>query len=89
LRNQSKNRNSILVTFKESVHASLLENLAGVKSATNLNANEWELVSDNINDTKRLLLELSLQHNLNIVSLQSGEQRLEDVFKNLTSNSSN
>jgi ABC-2 type transport system ATP-binding protein len=89
LRNQSKNKNSILVTFKESVDTSLLENIPGVKTVTRLNANEWELVCDNVNDTKRLLLERSLQHNLNIVSLQSGEQSLEDVFRSLTGNNSN
>jgi ABC-2 type transport system ATP-binding protein len=30
------------------------------------------------------LLELALQHNLNIISLQSGGQSLEDVFRSLT-----
>ncbi len=89
LRNQSKNNNSILVTFREPVDSSLLENLAGVKSVTNLNTNEWELISDNVNETKRLLLERSLQHNLNIVSLQSGEQSLENVFRSLTGNTGN
>ncbi len=86
LRNQPQNSQSIRVAFKEIVNAALLQDLKGVQSVKNLNANEWELVCNDGNETKRLLLELSLQHNLNIVSLQSGEQRLEDVFKNLTGN---
>ena len=42
------------------------------------------LLCRNTNEVKRQLLEWSLQHNLNIVSLQSGEQRLEEVFRHLT-----
>jgi ABC-2 type transport system ATP-binding protein len=87
LRNQSQNNNAIRVTFKETIDSSLLQNLNGVASVNKLNTNEWELVSNYVNETKRLLLELSLQHNLNIVSLQSGEQSLEDVFRSLTGNS--
>ena len=33
---------------------------------------------------KKQLLELSLQHGFNIVSLQSETQRLEEVFRSLT-----
>jgi hypothetical protein len=33
-------------------------------------------------------MEMALQQNLNIVSLQSAEHRLEDVFRSLTGNSS-
>jgi ABC-2 type transport system ATP-binding protein len=87
LRRQSQNNNTIRVIFKEIVEANLLQNLNNTLSVSKLNTNEWELVSSNVNDTKRLLLELSLQHNLNIVSLQSGEQSLEEVFRTLTSRS--
>lgn len=84
LRNQSQNSNTIRVTFKETIEAAILKGLRGVQSVNNINTNEWELACSNPNETKRLLLELSLQHNLNIVSLQSGEQSLEEVFRTLT-----
>ena len=87
LRSQSQNSNTIRVTFKEKIEAAILTSLGGVQSVNNINTNEWELVCSNLNETKRLLLELSLQHNLNIVSLQSGEQSLEEVFRTLTSKS--
>jgi ABC-2 type transport system ATP-binding protein len=89
LRSQSQNNNAIRVTFKETIEALLLQGLNGVQVVNRINTNEWELVSANANDTKRLLLELSLQHNLNIVSLQSGEQSLEEVFRSLTGNTAN
>jgi ABC-2 type transport system ATP-binding protein len=49
-------------------------------------ANEWELACTNATEVRKGLMEMALQHNLNIVSLQSAEQRLEDVFRNLTGN---
>jgi len=84
LRNQSQQNNTVKVEFKEAIDASLLKTLPGVDAVNKLNGNEWELSCSNINDVKRSLLELSLQQNLNIVSLQSGEQKLEEVFRSLT-----
>ncbi|MEP6750638.1 MAG: DUF4162 domain-containing protein, partial [Bacteroidota bacterium] len=85
LRNQAQGNQIVQVEFKEAVDAGLLQALPGVQSVNKVNGHYWELTCTNINDVKRVLLELSLQHNLNIVSLQSGEQRLEEVFRNLTS----
>jgi len=84
LRNQSAGNQTVKVEFKEPVDAALLQALNGVQRVNKINEQEWELTCSNTNDVKRLLLEFSLQHNLNIVSLQSGEQRLEEVFRNLT-----
>ncbi|GAC1428262.1 MAG: gliding motility-associated ABC transporter ATP-binding subunit GldA [Chitinophagaceae bacterium] len=84
LRSQSQSNQIVKVQFKEAVDVALLQRLQGVQLVNKVNNNEWELTSANTNHVKRLLLELALQHNLNIVSLQSGEQRLEEVFRNLT-----
>lgn len=86
LRNQSANQQMVKVEFKESISAALLESLPGVASVDRISDKEWALTGGNINDVKRLLLELSLQQNLNIVALQSGEQKLEEVFRALTGN---
>ncbi len=84
LRKQSLQNNSVRVVFKETLEPQWLERLNGVQSVNRISPNEWELVCVNVNDVKRLLLELSLQHNLNIVSLQNSEQSLEEVFRTLT-----
>jgi len=84
LRNQSQQNNTVKVEFKEAIDASLLKTLPGVDAVSKLGGNEWELSCSDVNDVKRSLLELSLQQNLNIVSLQSGEQKLEEVFRSLT-----
>lgn len=88
LRNQQSNTSSLRVTFKEPLEAAWLERLSQVSAVNRITPNEWELVCKEVNEAKRQLMELALQHNLNIVSLQSGEQSLEEVFRSLTSSSS-
>jgi ABC-2 type transport system ATP-binding protein len=84
LRTQTTTGNLLKVTFKETLEPQWLQRLSSVQTVNNINANEWELVCSNVQEAKRQVMELSLQHNLNIVSLHSGEQSLEDVFRSLT-----
>lgn len=84
LRQQVNNNNLLKVTFKEPLEAAWLERLNSVQSVNKIGTYEWELVCTDATEAKRQLLELSLQHNLNIISLQSGGQSLEDVFRSLT-----
>jgi ABC-2 type transport system ATP-binding protein len=85
LQNAKKNNHTIFVKFKESVDAVLIENLQEISSAQQMQTGDWKLETDNPESVRKQLMQLSLQHNLNIVSLQSGEQSLEEVFRSLTS----
>jgi ABC-2 type transport system ATP-binding protein len=85
LRSQADNTNILKVTFKEPLEAEWLQRLSSVQSVNKINTSEWELICTDVTETRRQLLELALQHNLNIVSLQSGGQSLEEVFRSLTS----
>jgi ABC-2 type transport system ATP-binding protein len=84
LRLQVDNNNLLKVTFKEPLEAAWLERLSSVQKVNKISTHEWELVCANANDAQRQVMELALQHNLNIVSLQAGGQSLEDVFRSLT-----
>jgi len=84
LRQQVNNNNLLKVTFKEPLEAAWLERLNSVQAVNKINTYEWELVCSDAKDAQRQVMELALQHNLNIVSLQSGGQSLEDVFRSLT-----
>jgi len=88
LRSRSEQGATVLVEFTTSPEPALLRSIAGVVSVNQLNPNEWELLCKDANEVKRGLMEMALQQNLNIVSLQSAEQRLEDVFRSLTGNTS-
>jgi ABC-2 type transport system ATP-binding protein len=84
LRRQSENEQLLKVTFKEPLEAAWLERLSSVQHVNKLSAQEWELTCKNAEEAQRQLMELALQQNLKIVSLQSGGQSLEEVFRQLT-----
>ncbi|MBS1601580.1 MAG: gliding motility-associated ABC transporter ATP-binding subunit GldA [Bacteroidetes bacterium] len=62
-----------------------LQQLPGVTRATHYPPAEWELDTGEPDELKKLLLTLALQNNWNIVSLQSKNQSLEEIFRSLTS----
>jgi ABC-2 type transport system ATP-binding protein len=84
LRKTSSVANLIRVSFREDLDQQLLNNLPAAQTVTKLDANNWQLTTDDSDQLRKQIMELSLQHNLNIVSLQSENQSLEDVFRTLT-----
>jgi ABC-2 type transport system ATP-binding protein len=84
LRQHSSSSNTVKVSFKESIDKSWLEQLSAARSVNKIDANNWQLATDNPEQLRKQIFELSLLHNLNIVSLQSDSQSLEDVFRSLT-----
>ncbi len=83
---QQSNTNYVKVTFKEDLEPAWMNKLQGIKSANKTDNYTWQIESVNTNEVKKQLLELSLQHNLNIVSLQTEGGSLEEIFRNLTNN---
>jgi ABC-2 type transport system ATP-binding protein len=95
LRRENSSTGRIRVAFKESPEAGQsagatlspqLKQLPGVSGVTRLATGEWELQTPEPDAVKKLLLTLALQNNWNIVSLQSENQSLEEIFRNLTNN---
>jgi ABC-2 type transport system ATP-binding protein len=84
LQNTNKKSHVVLVQFKENVDSALLSQLREVINVNQLATGNWQLPTENPESVRRQLLELALQNNLNIVSLQSENQSLEDVFRSLT-----
>ncbi|OQP50734.1 gliding motility-associated ABC transporter ATP-binding subunit GldA [Niastella yeongjuensis] len=89
LRQQADNNNLLRVTFKEPLEAAWLTRLSSVQTVNKISTHEWELVCTNAKDAQRQVMELALQENLNIISLQAGGQSLEDVFRSLTNTNTN
>lgn len=74
----------VLVEFKESADAAQLSALSYVTGIEQTGTSSYQLATSNPESLKRQLLEHSLSHNLNIVSLQTGERSLEEIFRQLT-----
>lgn len=84
LRQESSNAGTIRVAFREMIEPTELQRIAGVNAARRLTDHEWELQTTSPDEVKKQLLELALQNNWNIVSLQSENQSLEAIFRSLT-----
>lgn len=74
----------VLVEFKESADPAQLSALNYVTGIEQTGNTSYQLATSNPEALKRQLLEHSLSHNLNIVSLQTGERSLEEIFRQLT-----
>ncbi len=83
LRHEGSN-DLIKVSFKEPLEPEWLKRLNGVTTVTKLDTYSWQIQATNTSEVKKQLLELSLQHNLNIVSLQTEGGSLEEIFRTLT-----
>ncbi|MGZ8509186.1 MAG: gliding motility-associated ABC transporter ATP-binding subunit GldA [Chitinophagaceae bacterium] len=83
---KASSSNIVKVKFKEPVELQLLESLPAASSVTQADLNSWNLATDNPEQLRKQLLELSLRHNFNIISLHSENQSLEEVFRSLTKN---
>ncbi len=84
LRNRNASSNSVRVSFKEVLEAEWLQRLPASESVNKIDSNTWQISTKKPEELRKQLLELSLQHNLNIVSLQTEGNSLEDVFRELT-----
>ena len=76
--------NIVKISFKETIDPEWLQQLSSVKDIHKNDAFSWTLQTDEPELTRKQVFEMSLQHNLNIVSLQNENQSLEDVFRSLT-----
>jgi ABC-2 type transport system ATP-binding protein len=84
LQKKRSDQHVVVVDFKETVNASLLKELTNVSAVSEINDHHYKLETSQPDQVRKQILQLALQHNLNIVSLQDESQSLEEVFRGLT-----
>ena len=89
LQRGKEDKHAVIVEFKEPVDKKIFEVVREITSVEQLQTSPsassgFKLRTSNPEAVRKQILELSLQHNLNIVSLQSESQSLEEVFRSLT-----
>ncbi len=85
---QKKSRTNIVkLSFKEPLEKEWLQRLNAVRSVNKIDTYTWSIETDEPELVRKQVLEMSLRHNLNIVSLHSENASLEEVFRNLTTTS--
>ena len=84
LQKSSTNNHYVTVEFKEKINIALLQQLDAVIDVKNIQQSIFNIQCSDAENIKKQLLQLSIDHNLNIVSLKSETQNLESVFISLT-----
>ena len=73
----------VSVTFQEDIDISDLKNLQAARNISS-NGNTFRIQTNDAENLRKQILKLSIDKNLNIVSLQNQNNSLEDVFRDLT-----
>ncbi len=76
--------NIVAVSFKEKIEINILQQLKNVDTVQQLSADHFQLTTAQPDAVRKQLLQLSIDKNLNIVSLQTQNNSLEEVFRSLT-----
>ena len=83
---KTNSSNTVKVSFREPLEEEWLKRLHSVIKVEKKDNYTWVLESNQPDNLNRELLELSLLHNLKIVTLQTENNDLEAIFKTLTIN---
>lgn len=83
LRKNSGTTTKVVLELKEIVDEDVMTSVFG-KEVHRVSPATWKFETDDPERLKKQILQLTLQNNLNIVSLQTESTNLEDVFRNLT-----
>jgi len=91
LQKGNKDNHKVVVQFKEAIDKNILEELNGVTKVEQLQTSHlpageagYKLQTADPELVRKQVLQLAIEKNLNIISLQSEGQSLEDIFRSLT-----
>ena len=84
LQKASAKQVSVKVEFKEPIQMDWLKNLQNATTVKNIEHSIFNIQCSDAELVKKQILQLAIDKNLNIISLQSEGQSLEDIFRSLT-----
>lgn len=86
LQQAPQTQQALLISFENEVSEALFKKLNHVIKTESLNNNFWKLITDKPDELRKEVMKWALENDLNIASLQSDKQSLEEVFRTLTKN---
>ena len=81
---KTSSSNVVRVSFKEALEAEWLRRMPSVQSVNKIDSYNWTIETEEPEVVRKGLLQLALDQNLNIISLQSESKSLEEIFRKLT-----
>lgn len=89
LRSTDKANHTVVVQFSKEADVRIFSNVEGIQKIDEEQPFIFKIQTADPENVKRQLLKLSLENDLNIISLQSETKSLENIFRNLTTNIQN
>ncbi|MFZ6051060.1 gliding motility-associated ABC transporter ATP-binding subunit GldA [Halocola ammonii] len=80
----SGNGYTVLVEFSKPVEENQLLQIDGVASAVNVKDNNWTIQTNTEEDIRQRIFDFAVSQENSVLTMNRKEQRLEDVFKELT-----
>ena len=74
----------ITVEFDKEVMVSQIKKIDGVEDAILIEGKTWKIISDIDNDVRKAIFNYAVTNDISILTINKEEQKLEDVFKQLT-----
>jgi ABC-2 type transport system ATP-binding protein len=81
---QTKNKQLITVEFDKETSLISLKAIEGVFDAKNIKGNSWQIEVHSEKDIRTDIFQYAVKNGMAVLTLHKEEQRLEDVFKQLT-----
>jgi len=89
IRDQSgQKEQTIIVEFNKDINPDKLKEIEGIKQVMKSDLNTWLIQASSEEDIRSKVFEFAVRNDLQVLSLQRKERKLEDVFRDLTNNSS-
>jgi ABC-2 type transport system ATP-binding protein len=80
----SRNKQSINVEFDKAIDIPSLKAIVGIIEVKSTGQNMWKIETASSKDVRAELFKYAVANNVTILTLQAEEQKLEDIFKELT-----
>lgn len=81
---KSGNNSTLIVSFESVVPESLIRKINGVGKAEDMGNMRWKLYTAKPDELRKSVMQWALNNDINISSLQSETQSMEDVFRSAT-----
>jgi ABC-2 type transport system ATP-binding protein len=81
---QHKINQIIHVEFDATIDTKLLQSISGVESVKHLQGNTYQIIASDEKDIRKDIFNIAVQQNIGVLTLNKEEQKMEDVFKELT-----
>ena len=78
------NSSTLLITFETVIAKDLLQKISGIGKIEDMGNMRWKLYTTKPDELRKAVMQWSLNNDINISSLQSETQSMEDVFRSAT-----